>query len=85
MIYRFVVNGTKGKFVGTTTLGRPAHLALQFYILNRVAIVPNWDYGSITKYDVLLYNYPAGGSPTMELTKHVSVPRGVTVSVAPSR
>jgi hypothetical protein len=86
VIYQFAIGNGRGTKVGTTTLGNPAHLtSFQFFITRGTVIVPNWYYlNSIEKHNVLFYRYPAGGSPTMTLAKHVSAPRGVVVSLAQS-
>ncbi len=87
VIYRFAINGNQGTKVGTVALGGTAHTILQFYIIGKSVIVPNWydPKGSGQSYGILYYNYPGGGAPTMELTKHVITPRGVAVSLAPQR
>jgi len=84
VIYRFSISGSQGTLVGTTTLGSPAYItAFQFFILNGTLIVPNWYIvSSFEKKNVLFYNYPQGGSPTMTLTKRITEPRGVVVSLA---
>jgi hypothetical protein len=85
VIYQFSIHGSRGTRVGTTTLGSPAYLtSFQFFIRGSTVIVPNWYFvNSSEKKDVLFYKYPLGGSPTMILTKDVSDPRGVVVSLAP--
>jgi hypothetical protein len=84
VIYQFAVKGTKGKRVGTTVLGSPAYIVLQFYILRGTTIVPNWYFQSTDneRKNVLFYNYPQGGSPVMTLDKDTPDPRGVVVSLA---
>jgi hypothetical protein len=80
-IYQFAVHGGSGKKVGTTTLGDPAYTtSFQFDILAGSVVIPNWPHSG--RDDVLVYRYPAGGSPTASLTRDISVPRGVAVSLA---
>jgi hypothetical protein len=62
-------------------LGKPAYVILQFYIFDRTILVPDWP--SSGKYDILRYKYPAGGSPNLTITKYMTFPRGVVVSLAP--
>jgi hypothetical protein len=84
VIFRFSISGSQGTRVGTTTLGAPAYItSLQFFILNDTVIQPNWYYVDyIEKKNVLFYKYPQGGSPIATLTKSVTDPRGVVVSLA---
>lgn len=80
-IYRFTVHGTKGRKVGTTMFGKPAYTtSFQFEILGGSVVVPSWSYSN--RKSVLLYKYPAGGSPASILTKDISDPRGVAISPA---
>lgn len=82
LIDQFTIHGSRGKRVGTTVLGSPANITLQFFILNSKVIVPNWYFvSSSEKKNVLIYDYPQGGSPIMEINKHSTEPRGVAVSV----
>jgi len=81
-LFRFRISGTKAIKVGETPLGKPADIVLQYFIDGKTLIAPNLD-GSDGQYsDVLFYNYSAGGSPFLILTKHVSAARGVVVSLA---
>ncbi len=83
VIYRFAIGGRRGTRVGTTMLGKPAHLtSFDFFITGGTAIVPNWYEGPKRPYNVLFYNYPKGGLPTKIITRHLSHPRGVVVSFA---
>lgn len=83
VIYRFAISGGRGVRVSTTKLGSPAHVtSFQFAITPAAVVVPNWYYVSNRKYNVLFFDYPKGGAPTMTLTKHVFAPRGATVSFA---
>ena len=85
VIYRFAIAGTRGKRVGTTALGSPAYnTSFQFVISHGTVVVPNWYFvSSLESYNVLFYKYPAGGSPTMILSKGVVNPRGAAISRAP--
>ena len=83
VIYQFAIDGTQGQRVGTTILGSPAYKTFQFFISQGTLIMPNWDKPSVGKVNTLFYKYPAGGTPTMILTKGVASPRGVVVSFAP--
>lgn len=81
VIYQFAINGTEGTKVGTTRLGAPSYLISQFFIFGKNLIAPNW-YGRSDQYfDVLFFNYPAGGTPYMTISKQVYKPRGVVISV----
>jgi hypothetical protein len=85
VIYRFRISGSQGMLAGTTTLGSSEYITqqLQFFIVNGALIIPNWYYvDSTEKKNVLFYDYPQGGSPTMTLTKRVTEPRGVAVSLS---
>jgi hypothetical protein len=80
-IYRFAIDGTNGKKVGTTILGSPAYTtSFQFDILGGSVVVPNWSYSG--QKSVLLYKYPMGGSPSSILTRDISDPRGAVISPA---
>jgi hypothetical protein len=83
VIYQFSIKGKHGTKVGTTMLGKPAHLtSFDFFITGGTAIAPNWRDEPGKRYDVLFYNYPQGGKPTKIIAKHSEVPRGVAVSLA---
>jgi hypothetical protein len=84
VIYRFSISGSQGTLVSTITLGSPAYItALQFFIINGTLMIPNWYFvDSEEKKNVLFYKYPQGGSPIGTLTKRVTEPRGVVVSLA---
>jgi len=86
VIYQFAIAAAKGTKVGTTTLGNPADLTLQFFISKDIVLVPNWYFKSSGEEvkDVLFYKYPAGGAPTADMSKHRLIdPRGVALSLAP--
>lgn len=80
VIYQFVINGSEGTKVGTTSLGSGLHDLKQFWIQSRTLIAPN---GSASPFgDVLFYNYPAGGNATKKITAGVHGPIGAVVSLA---
>ncbi|HEY2476798.1 MAG TPA: hypothetical protein VGI19_18600 [Candidatus Cybelea sp.] len=80
-IYQFQVTGTVAHKVSATPLGKAAHIVLQYFIDGQTLIVPNL-YGSGS--NVLLYDYPAGGTPTSIITKRITAARGLVVSRAAS-
>lgn len=82
VIYRFAISGDQGTQVGMTTLGSPAYLIFQFFIVGGTIIAPNWYGQTDGSYNVLFYNYPAGGPPVTTLTNSVYSPRGVVLSAA---
>jgi hypothetical protein len=67
-IQRYLISGVYGTFVGTTVLSG-AYDAVQFILSGKKTIVVNLYYYDryITKWDVLVFNYPAGGSQTQEI------------------
>jgi hypothetical protein len=82
VIYRFAIKKQRGNSKGTVRFGSPAYQVLQFYILTNTVLVPNWYYhDNEQRFNVLTYNYPAGGTPTGTLTKDLAHPRGVIVSL----
>lgn len=84
-IYEFAVTGSRGRRVGKTLLGRDAADVSQFFIQDTTLIAPNEYFkDNDTCWDILYYNYPAGGKATKKITKGL-FPRGVAVSLAQSR
>jgi hypothetical protein len=82
VVYQFVIQGTSGTKVGSTSLGGNDVSAVgQFFILGRRLIAPNLCTGSCTG-NVLYYDYPAGGTPTKTITTGVRYPHGLVVSRA---
>jgi len=82
-IYRFAIKGNKGRKVGTTAF-IAATREFDFWIQSGKVILPDpQDEAPGGNGAVLVYNYPAGG----ELTSQISgnIPYGVVVSVAPAR
>jgi hypothetical protein len=79
-MYQFQVTGTKAHEVSATTLGPPAYIVLQYFIDGSTVIVPNLERSG--KSNVLYYNYPSGGQPTLTLTQGIGAARGVVVSHA---
>lgn len=67
-ISRYAISAGYGKFVGSTSL-TSAYNAIQFIIAGKKAIVTNQYFYDIYifRYDVLVFNYPAGGSQTQEI------------------
>ena len=83
VLYRVKVSGLSGKVVGTTTFKGPrADELQQFWLQGKTLVMP---YGTSTRqmHKIGLWAYPAGGSPTADLTVPGSVELlGVTVSAA---
>ncbi len=78
VLYRFSIRGSRGRKVGTTSLGSGASVIDQFFIDAKTLIAPNQLVGSNS--DVLFYKYPAGGTATKIITKAVRAAHGVVVS-----
>jgi hypothetical protein len=77
-IYRFVISGSEGTLVGTTSLGGAPDMA-QWWIEGDKVIG-----GAGIGQAVYYWDYPAGGNPVGSITKGVLYPFGVTVSSAKS-
>jgi hypothetical protein len=85
ILNRFSISDYRATPVGRTVLGKPAHLILQFDIFDKMILVPNWhESPDGFRFNVLRYDYPAGGLPTLTITRHVGLPRGVVISFAAS-
>lgn len=85
VLYQFVVKGSSGRKVGSTSLGGSDVTAIgDFFILGSELIAPNHCSGSCTG-DVLYYSYPAGGLPTKTITNGVRYPHGLSVSRPPPK
>ena len=80
-VYAFAINGSQGTLVRTTQL-RSADEVVQPWIQGSQVIVPDSISGK--PGHVLIYPYPAGGSPTKNISKDLHSPQGVTVSKAPT-
>jgi hypothetical protein len=80
-IFRFDVAGTKAHMTGATKLDKPADIVLQYYIDGATLVAPNFEADGSS--NVLFYDYPAGGAPSLTLTKRIDTARGVVVSAAP--
>lgn len=67
-ILRYTISGGYGTYAGSTPLSG-AYDAFQFIIAGKKAIVANLYYYDryITRWDVLVFKYPAGGSDTQEI------------------
>ena len=93
-IYQFVVAGSTGTKVGTTSLGSNASDTLQFWIQGQTVItstVCTKPHGCGPKRHgrgsaVMLFDYPAGGPATKIITAAiVGEPQGDSVSLAPGK
>lgn len=85
-IYRFSISGSQGTEVGVTKLGGDAQEVHRFFILHHKVIAPNFYFiSSRFGSNVLIFDYPAGGSPLKTISKGVKVSQTAVVSVAPSR
>jgi len=80
-IFRYSIKGDKAMKVSGTPLGPPADMIVQYFVDNGTVVVPS-QYQS-GGGNILFYKYPAGGDPFRTLTKKVTIPRGVVISVAP--
>jgi hypothetical protein len=80
-LFRFRVTGTAAHKVDATPLDKPADVVLQYFIDGKTLLAPNL-YNSGANTNVLLYDYPAGGHPTLTLTEHITDARGVVISRA---
>jgi hypothetical protein len=82
-IYRFSISGSQGTEVGVTQLGGDAHWIHKFFILDHKVIAPNFYFiGSRFESNVLIFNYPAGGSPLKTISKGVKASETAVVSKA---
>jgi hypothetical protein len=82
-IYRFSISGSQGTEVGVTQLGGDAHWVHKFFILNHKVIAPNFYFiGSQFESNVLIFNYPSGGSPLQTISKGVKASETAVVSLA---
>ena len=79
IIYRFVVSGSEGTSVGATTLSGAYPAVIDWWIQGKRLVGAD---GLFTSPAVYYWSYPAGGSPTKTITKHLITPLGVTISVA---
>jgi hypothetical protein len=78
-IYQFKISGNKGTEIGSTSLTGPYDVV--WFWIQGSSVMANGDNESDTDM-VDIWNYPAGGSATQTITKSVSYPEGVTVSVS---
>lgn len=79
-VYRFKITGSKGVYVGTTSLHGTDDDA-QFWIQGKTIVAPNLGVGEPSS--VLLYKYPAGGNPMRTIGSGTfEEPIGATVSLA---
>jgi hypothetical protein len=79
-IYEFAINGSHGTLARATPLAGAKTISQPWIDGGRV-IVPN----SISGHpgQVLIYKYPAGGSPIETISRHLLQPQGATISRAP--
>lgn len=80
-VYRFAINGRHGTLAGDTPLEGTTFIK-QPWIAGARIIVPN---SKGAPSNVLIYKYPAGGSPIKSISKHLLQPQGATISKAPVR
>ena len=82
-IYRFSVSGSQGTEVGVTRLGGDALDVHKFFILDHKVIAPNFYLiGDQGESNVLIFHYPAGGSPRKTISKGVKASETAVVSAA---
>jgi hypothetical protein len=81
ILARYSVNGAKANRIGVLQLST-TYLVLQFLVQGKTLVISNWPKGPQQR-EVLFDKYPHGGVPTMVLTKDLTNPRGVAVSLAP--
>ncbi len=82
-IYHFSINGSKGTEVGVTVLGGDAHWVHKFVILDHKVIAPNFYFiNSKFESNVLIFDYPKGGSPLKTISKGVKASETAVVSLA---
>jgi hypothetical protein len=77
-IVQYSTSGSRATKVGSTPLNAPERAIVQYFIKGSAVVVPN----DATR-QVLFYDYPGGGDPYRTLTKKVTTPRGVVISIAP--
>lgn len=82
-IWRYAISDGYGKTLGSTPL-TDAYDVVQFIIAGKKAIVTNLYYYDryITRWDVLVYDYPAGGHSTQEILESSTPVGSVALSVA---
>lgn len=77
IIYQFVISGTSGTKVGSTTLEGSSYVT-QFWIQGSTVIGPNYLGSKVG--NVEFWKYPAGGNPTKTISG-LSIPVAATVSI----
>ena len=80
-IYQYAFSGSKATLEGTTTLTGAGNVG-QFAIAGSTVATPNQFFSGS---GVLLFPYPAGGSPSLTITNGVFYPFAAAVSPASSR
>jgi hypothetical protein len=81
-IYRFMVSNRIGTSEGITKVRSARKLRL-FWIEGSTLIGANLKVRQNSPTRVMFWSYPGGGSPLRAVTRDLSYPYGVTVSVAP--
>lgn len=82
-VYAFAINGSRGTLTGETHFDGATEV-VQTWIEGHRIIAPNTGPPSDPDPNVLIYNYPAGGSPVKTISRHVLEPQGATISKAPT-
>lgn len=80
-IWQYAVGGRRGRSIGSTPL-TGAYDARQFIIAGKNAIVVNEYYFDkyIVRWNVLVYNYPAGGGDTEDFLESTTPVQSVAIS-----
>jgi len=82
VIYRFAIDGAAGTEVGSTPLSGTDGV-WDFWLQNGIAIAPNANQaGSGSSSNVLLYDYPSGGTPVGTIGGNTVEPVSAAVSLA---
>ncbi len=80
-VYAFAISGNQGILTGETHF-TGAKSVTKSWIEGQRIIAPDSVGGPGDK--VLIYDYPAGGSPVKTISKHLLEPQGATISKAPA-
>jgi hypothetical protein len=80
-VYAFAISGSQGVLAGQTHFNG-AKEVVQTWIEGQRIIAP--DSVIVGGAKVLIYDYPAGGSPVKTISKHVLEPQGAVISKAPA-
>jgi hypothetical protein len=82
-IFQYSISSNRATKVGSTPLDGPADSIVEYFINAQTLVVPGGSPKSGSS--VRFYSYPAGGEPFQTITKHLTDPRGVVVSLAQNR